>query len=58
MPMPMPQLVRIWFGLDGVSPINQDVTAEALGITRNRARQLEAEAMALLRKDVTPELAG
>jgi RNA polymerase primary sigma factor len=49
------KVIRLRFGLDGTEPATLAEAAAALGISRERARQLEARALARLRH--LPELA-
>jgi RNA polymerase primary sigma factor len=43
-------VLKLRFGLDGSSPESLDVVGRQLGVTRERARQIEAEALRKLRR--------
>jgi len=44
------EVLKLRFGLDGSSPESLDVVGRRLGVTRERARQIEAEALRKLRR--------
>jgi RNA polymerase primary sigma factor len=44
------EVLKLRFGLDGSSPESLDVVGRQLGVTRERARQIEAEALRKLRR--------
>lgn len=44
------EVLKLRFGLDGSSPESLDVVGRRLGVTRERARQIEAEALRKMRR--------
>lgn len=50
-------VLRAHYGLDGAEPKTLEAIGASLGVTRERARQIEAEAIAELRDEIDPELA-
>lgn len=46
------EVLKLRFGLDGSSPESLDVVGRRLGVTRERARQIEAEALRKLRRPI------
>jgi len=50
-------IIKLRYGIGVAEPYNLEQIGSVLGVTRERARQLESRAMSRLREDVTPELA-
>lgn len=47
------EVLRLRYGIDGDEPLTLDVVADALGVTRERVRQIELRALSRLRRDDT-----